>query len=208
MVGIFACRLADNIFCHSVTKFVIVLFWPSSTFSSSWNRSQHISFKKVLPMPSAGALRHCQLHKVRLQPHASKCSWSRVRADRICGRGNQGRRLQTCRWLWDPCRLCQVTNQCSMCSLFSIFLRATEQAHTYLIIWVLVSHWTYICSSLFECAQNIFLCFLNPRSVKYDPVSTPSSHCIYTGPYYRGIVLNKLHIVQCVPKMMKWLQEL
>ena len=46
--------------------------------------------------------------------------------------------------------------QCAMCTLFSIFFRATVQAETYLKIGVLVSHWTYICPSLFECAENTF----------------------------------------------------
>ena len=126
-------------------------------------------------MPSAGALRHCQLHRVQLQPHTSKCSWSRVRADRICGRGNQGRRLQTCRWLWDSCRLCQVTSQCTMCSLFRIFLRATEQAQAYLKIWVLVSHWTYICPSFFECAQKYIFWRFRDFPPKHASKSTPSS---------------------------------
>ena len=46
--------------------------------------------------------------------------------------------------------------QCAMCTLFSIFFRATVQAHIYLKIGVLVSHWTYICPSLFEYAENTF----------------------------------------------------
>ena len=32
--------------------------------------------------------------------------------------------------------------------------RLTEQAQTYPKIFVLVSHLTYICASLFECAEN------------------------------------------------------
>ena len=44
---------------------------------------------------------------------------------------------------------------CGNCNaVFSIFFRATEQAQTYLKIWVLVSHWTYTYPSLFECAEN------------------------------------------------------
>ena len=46
--------------------------------------------------------------------------------------------------------------QCSICSLFRIFFRATMQAQTYLKIGVLASHWTKICPSLFECAENTF----------------------------------------------------
>ena len=46
--------------------------------------------------------------------------------------------------------------QRSMCSLFSIFFRATMQAQTYVKIGVLASQWTKICPSLFECAENTF----------------------------------------------------
>ena len=46
--------------------------------------------------------------------------------------------------------------QCSICSLFRIFFRATMQAETFVKIGVLASHWTKICPSLFECAENTF----------------------------------------------------
>ena len=56
--------------------------------------------------------------------------------------------------------------QFRVCTLFSIFLRTTEQAQAYLKIWVLVSDWTYIFPSLFECAQNnffhVFVIFKHP----------------------------------------------
>ena len=43
---------------------------------------------------------------------------------------------------------------CTMCSLFRIFFRATEQAQTYLKIRKILFYWTDIWSSLFECAEN------------------------------------------------------
>ena len=51
---------------------------------------------------------------------------------------------------------------------FVQYMHATEQAQTYLKIWVLVSQWTYICPNLFKRGQNnfflTFLCFPNSRS--------------------------------------------
>ena len=55
---------------------------------------------------------------------------------------------------------------------------------TYLKIWVLVSHWTCICPSLFKCVENTFFTFCDFQTLcpwfsqKYDPASTPSSYCI------------------------------
>ena len=43
---------------------------------------------------------------------------------------------------------------CTMCTLCSIFFRATEQAQTYLKFEKILSSSTYICPSLFECAEN------------------------------------------------------
>ena len=44
--------------------------------------------------------------------------------------------------------------QCTMCSLKSIFFRATEQPQTYLKFSKILSYWTYIFPSLFECAER------------------------------------------------------
>ena len=75
-----------------------------------------------------------------------------------------------------------VSLHCKRCTLFSIFFCTTEQAQTYLKIWVLVSQWTYICRSLLKCAENtFFLHFCDFQTLdtwfplKYAPVSTPSS---------------------------------
>ena len=50
----------------------------------------------------------------------------------------------------------------AMATLHNVFLvqcvfRANEQAQTYPKICVLVSYLTYICNSLFECAENTIL---------------------------------------------------
>ena len=46
---------------------------------------------------------------------------------------------------------------CTMCTFFSIFFHATEQAQTYLKNWVFVSPLTYICPSVREVHVSTFL---------------------------------------------------
>ena len=90
---------------------------------------------------------------------------------------------------WQPYDINILPDQCTMCTLFSIFFRATSSD----LYWNLSFgiHWAYICPSLFECAKHFFtfLWFSNSGSVispkicpcihpffpKYAPVSTPSS---------------------------------
>ena len=91
-------------------------------------------------------------------------------------------------------RFLQLTNgnQCTMCNLFSIFFRATEQAQTYLKIWVWhpIKHvFVPACSSVRKVHLFTFLWFWNSRYVispkicpcilpffpKYAPSSSSSS---------------------------------
>ena len=74
---------------------------------------------------------------------------------------------------------------CTMCTLFSVLFRTTEQAQNYLKIW-LVSHWTCICSSLFRVCGKYRLFFSKgptQKSSKYGiGPSQQDKIAKYTGP--------------------------
>jgi len=62
--------------------------------------------------------------------------------------------------------------------------RATEQAKTYLRIWVLVSHVTYICPCLFECAKNTLLHIFVIFKLKIRLYNNSCNCCMHFKEFY------------------------